>query len=71
MEDSSSIFGGIEKKDGSRQLAGEEGRDRDVMMMTASSRSGFGDPILAAATVPVTMGSSERMTEVDETPVDR
>lgn len=67
---SSSIFGGREtKKDERRPLAAAEGQDRGAVM--ASSRSGSGDPSLVATTGPVTSGSSERVIEVDETPVDR
>lgn len=67
---SRSIFGGREKKkDESRLLAAEEGRDRGAM--TASSRSGSRDPSSAATTGPVTTGNSERVADVDETPVDR
>lgn len=66
----SSIFGGREtKKDERQPLAAAEGQDRGAVM--ASSRSGSGDPSLAATTGPVTSGSSERVIEVDETPVDR
>lgn len=70
--DSSSIFGGTtEKKDDSRQLPAAEGRDRGAMMASTPGHSGAGDPNSATTTVPATAGSSEKLIEVDETPVDR